>query len=49
MKRNKTEKVVEILSMIASILMGMVTIYRSYRAIKENVKELVNRDESAGS
>lgn len=48
-KRNKIEDFMEILSIIASILMGLTAIYGSYKAIKRDVKQLVNRGDNGGS
>ncbi len=48
-KRFDMEKIMEKISIIATILMGMVSLYRGCIEIKRNTMKLVNRDDSAGS
>lgn len=49
MKRFKMEKVMEKISIVATILMGVVSVYHCFIDLRQNCKKLVNRDESEGS
>ncbi len=48
-KRFDMEKIMEKISIIATILMAVVSIYNCCNDIKRDSKRLVNRDKSEGS
>ena len=49
MKRFNMEKIMEKISVVETILMGVVSVYHCCIELRQNCKKLVNRDKSVGS
>ena len=48
-KRFNMEKIMEKISIVATILMGVVSVYHCFIDLRQNCKKLVNRGDGEGS
>ena len=48
-KRFNMEKIMEKISIVATILMGVVSVYHCFIDLRQNRKKLVNRGDGEGS